>query len=649
MTEQTANLFQTTITADMNNTTDPITFNLGASPPSPINTGNWRLLLANTDGTNSEILLVTAVAGAQVTASRAQEGTTKKAHVAATTVATHILTAASLQNKIDDRIVVKKSPEAAMMTIYFDGTTYFARNERTASIDAQSSNSLDAVWGAVKTELGTTALTEANGGVVTLATPSGHEYNLKAPLDIYTGYTVIGPGTGSKIKAVSGFPTGGSDSAPKAMLDASAVGKTNGAGRVRIEGVYVDCNSIAEVGIFHDRPTSTGGDPEAVKGKNMASFVDECHVRGYTRHGLQTSIPGDTKGTANLWVTNTNIHNAGTAASGVVNRKCAALFNGDMHVGHGNNFTSAEDGSDMCIYIYNVGYTFLEGHSHYANQHNQSIYGTVYIDKGSNSRISFRYADTVYSGPVVRMAGGLGTCDDIVIDGQMIHGVNDTEPDLANDLYVWGAQVKRYTVSGIVSQGGNIYRFQTNAAHTLTNPKLPQLRLCSITNVSVGGYNGRFFVTNVPDNTHVDVDIGSAPGGSPTGGVIYLQEPATSSTRYGQLLNIHGEGITSSLRFRSIASLVNAASDPAPSFLMNGNYVKNCQNFYMGNPPGTMGPNHVIDGGQWNTIPYTSQTHAITDADFRQPQDGYTGTATVNGRRYLYFRRGGIWYSVEGT
>lgn len=95
MTERFANNYQPTIQDAIDSVTDPATFTLSPAPPAALSSGNWRLLI------DSEILLVTSVAGADVTAQRAQEGTAKAAHTLGAQ-AYHVLSAGSLAQAIID-------------------------------------------------------------------------------------------------------------------------------------------------------------------------------------------------------------------------------------------------------------------------------------------------------------------------------------------------------------------------------------------------------------------------------------------------------------------------------------------------------------------------------------------------------------------
>lgn len=95
--EQFVNNAQTTTTATVNNSSDPVTVAATSATGFPT-AGNFRIKIDN------EILLVTAVSGLNFTASRAQEGTTIATHASGATV-THVLSATSLKNIINERVI----------------------------------------------------------------------------------------------------------------------------------------------------------------------------------------------------------------------------------------------------------------------------------------------------------------------------------------------------------------------------------------------------------------------------------------------------------------------------------------------------------------------------------------------------------------
>lgn len=86
--EKLTNNGTSTTTGAIDGATDPVTFTVASASSFPTS-GNFRVVI------DSEILKVTSVAGANFTASRAQEGSTIASHLSGATVA-HVVTAASL-------------------------------------------------------------------------------------------------------------------------------------------------------------------------------------------------------------------------------------------------------------------------------------------------------------------------------------------------------------------------------------------------------------------------------------------------------------------------------------------------------------------------------------------------------------------------
>lgn len=90
--EQMKNAIKTTLTAAVDNVTNPVTVSVTDVTQFP-SEGNFRIKI------DSEILLVTAVAGSNLTATRAQEGTTIASHTNGAEVA-HIVTKVGLENYV---------------------------------------------------------------------------------------------------------------------------------------------------------------------------------------------------------------------------------------------------------------------------------------------------------------------------------------------------------------------------------------------------------------------------------------------------------------------------------------------------------------------------------------------------------------------
>jgi len=114
MTEQFVNMAQSSLTAPMNNTSNPVTFTVQGASAFPT-VGNFRVLI------DSEILLVTSVVTDTMTALRAQEGTLIAAH-STSAIVTHILTAGSLAQIIADAIAANPILPRSMLEPYSAGT-----------------------------------------------------------------------------------------------------------------------------------------------------------------------------------------------------------------------------------------------------------------------------------------------------------------------------------------------------------------------------------------------------------------------------------------------------------------------------------------------------------------------------------------------
>lgn len=96
--ERHRNNAESTITASINNSSDPVTVSVADAAEFPSN-GNFRILI------DSEILLVTSVSGSDFTASRAQEGTSIASHSNGATVRL-IFTSGAFDQAINDRFAV---------------------------------------------------------------------------------------------------------------------------------------------------------------------------------------------------------------------------------------------------------------------------------------------------------------------------------------------------------------------------------------------------------------------------------------------------------------------------------------------------------------------------------------------------------------
>lgn len=102
MTEQFANLASSTLAVGINSTDNPVVLQVqpghGSRFPS---TGDFRVVVS--DGTTSEVLVVTSRSGDNLTATRAAEGTIAASAIGGTPLA-HVLTAGGYGAGIDDKV-----------------------------------------------------------------------------------------------------------------------------------------------------------------------------------------------------------------------------------------------------------------------------------------------------------------------------------------------------------------------------------------------------------------------------------------------------------------------------------------------------------------------------------------------------------------
>lgn len=101
MTEKFSNFARTTIVSGIDDDDTSLVVEYATNFPT---SGDFRLRCGN------EIMLCTAVAGTTLTVTRGIEGTTPAAHGAGTPIA-HVMTAASLDAAIDDRIALPRASD----------------------------------------------------------------------------------------------------------------------------------------------------------------------------------------------------------------------------------------------------------------------------------------------------------------------------------------------------------------------------------------------------------------------------------------------------------------------------------------------------------------------------------------------------------
>lgn len=109
MAERLSNNAQSTVVSGLNNLTTPVTFVVASAAEFP-STGTFRVLV------DSELMIVTAVAGTSFTATRAQEGTGLAVHANGSLV-TQVMTLAGLDQYIRDVVGITDTGSNALLTI----------------------------------------------------------------------------------------------------------------------------------------------------------------------------------------------------------------------------------------------------------------------------------------------------------------------------------------------------------------------------------------------------------------------------------------------------------------------------------------------------------------------------------------------------
>ena len=239
-------------------------------------------------------------------------------------------------------------------TIYFDGTNYSARNERTSTIDSTSNSSIHVPFNFATKALNNNQQYDgagsgfwdsySAGGRVEIARPtSGAALSASAPLFVYTGQAIQGPGRGAVITAASNF------------TDSAVASETNGFGallsvgwgvhlsdtalRVKLYDLALDCNSKS-AGILFRR--NQNGNVLAPGYSGTSEFVGN-EVRNFNTYGIQVGIKNvddaSQAGSTNLWATRNFIH-GGNAGS-----KAFATNTGDVHIEFNNINNDAKAGS----------------------------------------------------------------------------------------------------------------------------------------------------------------------------------------------------------------------------------------------------------------------------------------------------------------
>jgi hypothetical protein len=454
MAELFSNLAESTTAGAINNTTDPVTFSVQPGdgsrfPAAAVGSTDYFHAVVDS-GTIVEILRCQRNVDA-ITADRAQEGTLKVAHTAGVKFA-HVLTASAIQQipaypqkstlttrgdlyvRNSTGLIVRKAtggngtvltadstdPEGlkwatpsgggggagvawqeADYTIYYDGTNYQARNERTTVIDYTSNTSLHNVFNSAASALGN------SGGVIAFSSPTGRVMNTTAPLVPGFKTWVRGSHRGTRITATgSGWSTG-TLVTPKAVIDA------NGTNEVRIDSLTIDCGGRAgTTGILYKRGTGTG-----------AAWVTYCKVLDPRISGFQIGVKNTTDFSSDCWLLGNYVYATDGTAEGLPSNPgalCAfAYFDGDNHFLGGNN-AKINAASGYGIYLEAGGVHFI-GENHLANNNNTNSNGLITVAKGGNNRFIGFYIDNIGNGPAIDLAPASTNASRTIIANNWIH------------------------------------------------------------------------------------------------------------------------------------------------------------------------------------------------------------------------------------
>lgn len=458
MAELYSNLAESATTVAINNTTNPVTFTIttgdGAKFPAAT-LGSTDYFHAVVDsGTDIELLRCQRN-GDSITADRAQEGTTIKAHVPGVKFA-HVLTASSLQSiaayvqgtsfqtkgdlltrtasaivrkgaGADGQVLVSRStagdgtglnweppsggggaavPQEPDYTIYKDTLgNYYARNERTATVDYTSTSSLHAVFNPAATALGTGTSLTGEGGLIVLSTPANHIMQTAGPLVMQNQLTLRGPGRGCIVQAITaGNWSSGTLNVPIPMIDAYLKS------RVKVEGLTLDCSGFAgTTGLIFEKGTGATG------GNDAHSYFLYNEVRGFTVSGIQIGRKSSSGATSTCWIHGCQVvDDAGSSAVGV------GFYVGDAHYGWGNNIKMASS-NGYPMYV-NADSVHVMGESHMVNNSNTNTHALITVVGGGHTRIEGIYFDNLNNFPAVAVnPEGSGASNRTLITNNWCH------------------------------------------------------------------------------------------------------------------------------------------------------------------------------------------------------------------------------------
>jgi hypothetical protein len=291
-------------------------------------------------------------------------------------------------------------------TIYYSGSQFFLRNEKTTSATAYTT-SLHAPFNAAATALGTGTTFTGTGGLIVLSNPSGKVMPTTAPLVMQNQVTLRGVGRACVIQATGGG-WGGTLLVPTAVIDAYLKS------RVKVEGVSIDCAGIAgTTGIIFEKGTGSTG------GNDAHSYFLFNEVRGFTISGIQIGRKNSAGATSTAWLFgNQVVDDVGSNAVGV------GFYVGDAHYGWGNNIKmSSSNGYPMYIGANSVH--VLNG-GHMVNNAN-CPHALITVVGGNPCRIEGVYFDNLRNfGAVDVNTEGSGTSNRMTITNNWCHLTSTT-------------------------------------------------------------------------------------------------------------------------------------------------------------------------------------------------------------------------------
>lgn len=506
MAELFSNLAESTTVGAINNTTDPVTFTLRTGdgtkfPAAAVGSTDYFHAVVDT-GTDTEILRCQR-SGDSITADRAQEGTLKVAHVLGVKFS-HVLTASSIQQILayiqsstlttqgdlltrsataPTRVSVGAngtvltsngtSPvwatpsgggggtgaawQLPAFTIYFDGTNYSARNERTQTVDYTSNTSLHNVFNSAATALGTGTTYTGEGGLIALAMPTGRIMTTTAPCVLQNQMTVLGPGRGLTVRASGSSWNGGTINAPNAVFDAYLKS------RVKIEGVRIDCAGISgTTGIIFEKGTGATG------GNSAHSYFLFNEVTGFDVTGIQIGHGNSSGATSTAWLLGNQITNDvanGNSAVGV------GFYVGDCHYGWGNNIKLGGSASTCMVIAANSVHVLNGGHM---VNNGSSTKALISVRGGNPFRIEGIYFDN------------LGTCPAVSVN---VDGSGNSNRGLIANNWLHFTGNADNTISGFMLNAANGNCYGTVVSNNVMEADTVTTRAKSIIDIANSGSN----------------------------------------------------------------------------------------------------------------------------------------------------------------